>query len=111
MQMFDTQTLNTCTWIELNILYPLTRQAILGYLIINFMVAVASHRGNLQLAAANLGSSGIQLFPYGLKVMLATINYYKHITWEWNYKCVLYSELTFPIGDGHEELPYLNIVR
>ncbi|WJX51671.1 hypothetical protein P8452_37842 [Trifolium repens] len=42
-------------------------QAILGYLIINFMVAVASHRGNLQLAAANLGSSGIQLFPYGLK--------------------------------------------
>ncbi|KAK2435738.1 protein DETOXIFICATION [Trifolium repens] len=65
--MFDTQTLNTCTWIELNILYPLTGHAILGYLIINFMFDVASHRGNLQLTAANLGSSGIQLFPYGLK--------------------------------------------
>ncbi|CAJ2662803.1 unnamed protein product [Trifolium pratense] len=28
------------------------------------MSAVASHCGNLQLTATNLGSSGIQLFPY-----------------------------------------------
>jgi hypothetical protein len=33
------------------------------------MSAFASHRGYLQLTAANLGSSGIQLFPYGLMVV------------------------------------------
>ncbi|KAK2433615.1 hypothetical protein QL285_018857 [Trifolium repens] len=40
---------------------------------------------NLQI---NLRSSGIQLFPYGLKVMLATINYFTHIVWEWICKCL-----------------------
>ncbi|CAJ2672118.1 unnamed protein product [Trifolium pratense] len=39
------------------------------------MSAVASHRGNLQLTAANLGRRGIQLFPYGQMLMLATITY------------------------------------
>ncbi|WJX57885.1 hypothetical protein P8452_43397 [Trifolium repens] len=34
----------------------------------NFMSAFASHRGYLHLTAANLGSSGIQLFPYGLMI-------------------------------------------
>jgi hypothetical protein len=51
------------------------------------MSVLASHRGNLQLTAANLGGCGIQLFPYGLMVMLATINYYyTHIAWELNCK-------------------------
>jgi hypothetical protein len=40
-------------------------------------------------------------------LLLATINYYTHIAWEWNCKCVLYSLLTFQFGDGLEELPYL----
>jgi hypothetical protein len=85
MQMFDTHALNVCPWIELNVLFPLVGQAILVYLINNSMFVVASHRGNLQV---NLRSSGIQLFPYGLMVMLATINYFTHIVWEWICKCL-----------------------
>lgn len=69
----------SATWIELNLLFPLAAPAILVYLINNSMSTVtrafAGHLGNLQLAAANLGNSGIQLFAYGLMVMLATVNY------------------------------------
>lgn len=60
----------SATWIELNLLFPLAAPAILVYLINNSMSTVtrafAGHLGNLQLAAANLGNSGIQLFAYGL---------------------------------------------
>jgi hypothetical protein len=64
------QRIELCCIVELIIHFPLTGQGILVYLIDNFMSAVASHwhRGNLQLIVANLGSSGIQLFPYGLMV-------------------------------------------
>lgn len=62
----------SATWIELNLLFPLAAPAILVYLINNLMSsatrAFAGHLGNLELAAANLGNSGIQLLAYGLMV-------------------------------------------
>lgn len=60
----------SATWIELKLLFPLAGPAILVYVINNLMSAVtrafAGHLGNLQLAAANLGNSGVQLFAFGL---------------------------------------------
>ncbi|RZB64028.1 Protein DETOXIFICATION 40 isoform B [Glycine soja] len=60
----------SATWIELNLLFPLAAPAILVYVFNNLMSnvtrAFAGHLGNLELAAANLGNSGIQLFAYGL---------------------------------------------
>ncbi|WVY93152.1 hypothetical protein V8G54_032240 [Vigna mungo] len=60
----------SATWIELKLLFPLAGPAIIVYVINNLMSfvtrAFAGHLGNLELAAANLGNSGIQLFAYGL---------------------------------------------
>ncbi|KAK7359767.1 hypothetical protein VNO77_01732 [Canavalia gladiata] len=60
----------SATWIELNLLLPLAAPAILVYVINNLMSATtrafAGHLGNLELAATNLGNSGIQLFAFGL---------------------------------------------
>lgn len=62
----------SATWIELKLLFPLAGPAILVYVINNLMSAVtrafAGHLGNLQLAASNLGNSGVQLFAFGLMV-------------------------------------------
>ncbi|XP_017435825.1 protein DETOXIFICATION 40 [Vigna angularis] len=71
------ETTTTCSkrllsaaWIELNLLFPLAGPAILVYIIKSLMSyitrAFLGHLGNLQLAAANLGNSGIQLFAFGL---------------------------------------------
>jgi len=66
----------SATWIEFNLLFPLAGPAIIVYVINNLMSfvtrAFAGHLGNLELAAANLGNSGIQLFAYGLMVNLCT---------------------------------------
>ncbi|XP_014516880.1 protein DETOXIFICATION 40 [Vigna radiata var. radiata] len=60
----------SATWIELKLLFPLAGPAIIVYVINNLMSfvtrAFAGHLGNLELAAANLGNSGIQLLAYGL---------------------------------------------
>ncbi|KAL2341273.1 hypothetical protein Fmac_009213 [Flemingia macrophylla] len=60
----------SATLLELKLLLPLAAPAILVYIINNLMSSVtrafAGHLGNLQLAAANLGNSGIQLFAFGL---------------------------------------------
>ncbi|RDX60830.1 Protein DETOXIFICATION 40, partial [Mucuna pruriens] len=60
----------SATWIELNLLFPLAGPAIIVYVINGLMSnvtrAFAGHLGNLHLAAANLGNSGVQLFAYGL---------------------------------------------
>ncbi|XP_020205862.1 protein DETOXIFICATION 40 [Cajanus cajan] len=60
----------SATWIELKLLFPLAAPAIVVYVINGLMSnvtrAFAGHLGNLQLAAANLGNSGIQLFAFGL---------------------------------------------
>ncbi|RYR11927.1 hypothetical protein Ahy_B04g069429 isoform B [Arachis hypogaea] len=62
--------LPSATWMELKLLFPLAGPAILVYFINNLMSnatrAFAGHLGNLELAAANLGNSGVQLFAYGL---------------------------------------------
>ncbi|KAG6691575.1 hypothetical protein I3842_10G069800 [Carya illinoinensis] len=62
--------LRTATWIELKILFRLAAPAVFVYMINNFMSlstrVFAGHLGNLELAAASLGNSGIQLFSYGL---------------------------------------------
>ena len=59
------------TWIELKLLFRLAAPAILVYLINNAMSlstrVFAGHLGNLELAAATLGKSSIQL-AYGLMV-------------------------------------------
>ncbi|KAH7545755.1 hypothetical protein FEM48_Zijuj01G0127400 [Ziziphus jujuba var. spinosa] len=56
--------------IELRLLFHLAAPAVMVYLINNAMSlstrVFAGHLGNLQLAAASLGNSGIQLFAYGL---------------------------------------------
>ncbi|KAF8031446.1 hypothetical protein BT93_D0608 [Corymbia citriodora subsp. variegata] len=58
------------SWIELKLLFYLAGPAVMVYMINNFMSLstriFAGHLGNLELAAANLGNSGIQLFAYGL---------------------------------------------
>ncbi|XP_023742771.1 protein DETOXIFICATION 40 [Lactuca sativa] len=56
--------------IELNLLYKLAAPAVMVYLINNAMSMstriFSGQLGNLELAAASLGNSGIQLFAYGL---------------------------------------------
>lgn len=58
------------SWIELKILFRLAGPAVMVYLINNAMSMstriFSGHLGNLELAAASLGNSGIQLFAYGL---------------------------------------------
>ncbi|GMH05314.1 hypothetical protein Nepgr_007154 [Nepenthes gracilis] len=62
--------LRLATWIELKQLSYLAAPAVLVYLINNAMALstriFAGQLGNLELAAASLGNSGIQLFAYGL---------------------------------------------
>ncbi|KAL6992784.1 Protein DETOXIFICATION 40 [Sarracenia purpurea var. burkii] len=62
--------LRTASWIEFKLLFPLAGPAVLVYLINNAMSlstrVFAGHLGNLELAAASLGNSGVQLLAYGL---------------------------------------------
>ncbi|XP_059437533.1 protein DETOXIFICATION 40-like [Corylus avellana] len=62
--------LRLATFVELKILFRLAAPAVFVYMINNLMSlstrVFAGHLGNLELAAASLGNSGIQLFAYGL---------------------------------------------
>ncbi|XP_048446908.1 protein DETOXIFICATION 40 isoform X1 [Pyrus x bretschneideri] len=62
--------LRMATWIELKLLFRLAAPAVLVYVINNSMSlstrVFAGHLGNLELAAAILGNSGVQLLAYGL---------------------------------------------
>lgn len=64
--------LRMATWIELKLLFYLAAPAVFVYMINNLMSlstrVFAGHLGNLELAAASLGNSGIQLLAYGLMV-------------------------------------------
>lgn len=66
----------SASWIELRLLYRLAAPAVFVYMINNVMSlstrVVCGHLGNLQLAAASLANNGIQLFTYGLMVLLHT---------------------------------------
>ena len=64
--------LRLATWIELGLLFRLAAPAVFVYVVNNTMSlstrVFAGHLGNLELAAASLGNSGIQLLAYGLMV-------------------------------------------
>ncbi|KAK2644466.1 hypothetical protein Ddye_019661 [Dipteronia dyeriana] len=63
------ERLQMASWVELKLLLPLAAPAILVYLI-NSTMSLSTRMfcgqlGSLELAAASLGNSGIQLFAYG----------------------------------------------
>ncbi|KAL5972655.1 Protein DETOXIFICATION 40 [Asimina triloba] len=62
--------LRYATWIELKLLFFLAGPAVVVYMI-NYIMSMSTqmfsgHLGNLELAAASLGNTGIQIFAYGL---------------------------------------------
>ncbi|KAK7404910.1 hypothetical protein VNO78_05960 [Psophocarpus tetragonolobus] len=62
--------LGPATWVELKLLFHLAAPAVIVYLI-NYIMSMSTqifsgHLGNLELAAASLGNTGIQVFAYGL---------------------------------------------
>lgn len=64
--------LRMATWIELKLLFLLAAPAVAVYMV-NYLMSMstqmfAGHLGNLELAAASLGNTGIQIFAYGLMV-------------------------------------------
>lgn len=69
-QLTYSNRLLSASRIELKLLFRLAAPAVLVYLINNAMSlstrVFCGHLGNLQLAAASLGNSGIQLLAYGL---------------------------------------------
>ncbi|KAH9797823.1 protein DETOXIFICATION 40 [Citrus sinensis] len=70
------QRIKKATWIELKNLFRLAAPAILVYML-NNLVAMSTqifcgHLGNLELAAVSLGNTGIQVFAYGLMVLILT---------------------------------------
>lgn len=65
--------LPSATWIELRLLFGLAGPAVFVYMI-NYLMSMSTqifsgHLGNLELAAASLGNTGIQIFAYGLMVI------------------------------------------
>ncbi|KAG6778552.1 hypothetical protein POTOM_014889 [Populus tomentosa] len=64
------QRILRATWLELEILSRLAAPAIVVYLL-NFLISISTHvfcghLGDLQLAAASLGNTGVQGFVYGI---------------------------------------------
>ncbi|XP_058729617.1 protein DETOXIFICATION 40-like [Vicia villosa] len=58
------------SWVEFKLLFYLAAPAVIVYLI-NYVMSMSTqifcgHLGNLELAAASLGNTGIQIFAYGL---------------------------------------------
>ena len=66
------QRYRAATWIEMKLLFHLAAPAVIVYMI-NYLMSMSTqifsgHLGNLELAAASLGNTGIQIFAYGLMV-------------------------------------------
>lgn len=64
------QRIRPATWIELKLLWQLAAPAVFVYMV-NYVMSMSTQifsgqLGNLELAAASLGNSGIQSFAYGL---------------------------------------------
>ncbi|XP_077211010.1 protein DETOXIFICATION 40-like [Tasmannia lanceolata] len=62
--------IRSATFIELKLLFRLAAPAIVVYML-NYIMSMATmifsgHLGNLELAAASLGGTGVQVFAYGL---------------------------------------------
>lgn len=73
------QRLRQATWIELKLLFYLAAPAVAVYMI-NYLMSMSTqifsgHLGNLELAAASLGNTGIQIFAYGLMVQSTEISF------------------------------------
>lgn len=72
MELPPSQRLLRATRIELKLLFRLAVPAVIVYMINYFMSMstqiFSGHLGNLELAAASLGNTGIQIFAYGLMV-------------------------------------------
>lgn len=67
------ERLRKATLIEMRLLFFLAAPAVAVYMI-NYLMSMstqifAGHLGNLELAAASLGNTGIQIFAYGLMVL------------------------------------------
>ncbi|CAM8915244.1 unnamed protein product [Rhodiola kirilowii] len=64
------QKLRLATWVELGTLFNLAAPAVIVYLLTNVTSTstqvFCGHLGNLELAAAALGNTGIQIFAYGV---------------------------------------------
>ncbi|KAI4295885.1 hypothetical protein L6164_035883 [Bauhinia variegata] len=64
--------LKSATFLEINVLYRLAAPAVVVYLLNNVTSMstqiFCGYRGNLELAAANLGNTGIQTFAFGIMV-------------------------------------------
>lgn len=71
--------LRLATLIEMKLLFRLAAPAVFVYMINNAMSlstrVFCGHLGNLELAAASLGNSGIQLLAYGLMVIKFNLLY------------------------------------
>lgn len=66
--------IKSATWVELNLLFYLAIPAVALYSLNYFMTIstqiFSGHLGNLQLAAAALGDTGVQTFSHGIMVCL-----------------------------------------
>ncbi|KAJ6999515.1 hypothetical protein D5086_007830 [Populus alba] len=70
MELSGSRRILRATFLELKILFRLAAPAIVVYLL-NFLISISTqifcgHLGNLQLAAASLGTTGIQVFIFGV---------------------------------------------
>ncbi|KAL8105749.1 hypothetical protein AgCh_029517 [Apium graveolens] len=70
MNVTTWQRYQSATWIEMKLLTYLAAPAVAVYMI-NYLMSMSTqifcgHLGNLELAAASLGNTGIQVFAYGL---------------------------------------------
>lgn len=78
MNVSSWQRYQSATWIEMKLLVYLAAPAVAVYMI-NYLMSMSTqifcgHLGNLELAAASLGNTGIQVFAYGL--MVCTSSFY-----------------------------------
>lgn len=68
--------LRLATWIELKLLFYLSAPVIavysINFLMISSTQIIAGHLGNLELAAASLGTTGVEIFVHGLMVRFIT---------------------------------------
>lgn len=71
------QRYSRATWTEMKLMSHLAAPAILVFVINNLLSMstqiLSGHLGNLQLAASSLGNNGIQIFAYGLMVLIIYI--------------------------------------
>lgn len=72
------QRYRLAAWIEMKLLFYLAAPAVAVYMI-NYLMSMSTqifsgHLGNLELAAASLGNTGIQVFAYGLMVLSLSVS-------------------------------------